>query len=111
MKRLYSCSAYIDFCYKAKLVDVNTGECYDFIGYALKSYSSIVAFYSPWQDRFYFVNGLWDCSHTTHQHVRKFIQYVCSMLGDDTYIRWYSASNARKSFSELDGAIALVNIA
>lgn len=111
MKRLYSCNASIDFDAHESLLDCNTGELYDFVGYKLISYNSAAAFYSPWEDRFYFMQGVWDCSKTTHQHVRKFIKYVCDMLGDDTYIKWYSASNARQSFIEPDAPIALVRYA
>lgn len=108
MKRLYSCNASIDFNAHESLLDCNTSEVYDFIGYKLISYNSAAAFYSPWDDRFYFVQGVWDCSATTHKHVRKFIKYVCDMSSNGIFIKWYSAANARQVFAEPDGPIALV---
>ena len=102
MKRLYHCTAWTEGCGNVEL-ELSSGERVT-IWHAirLQSYDSTACFFDVDTQITYVHRGIWDCSATTHKHMRKFHEwlyfqgYACA--------RPYSAGLVRSSINSGEGA-------
>ena len=101
MKRLYYCNAYMEECTNVVLKKANGATVGISHAIRLQSYNSTACYFSTVTQKTYVCKGIWDCSMTTHQHMRKFHEwlhsqgYVCAMP--------YSAALVRASIKSGDG--------
>lgn len=70
--KLRNCNATVSYG-RYNIVDGVTGENVTVDGYKLTSYETDVCIYDEYNDIIYLL-PYWDCSHTTHSHVRKFVE-------------------------------------